>query len=208
MICEIGGDGPLDADGGDRLNSCRDGRRGRGEGEQKQHPRAFAGHAKRSLHILDSGGDVPVLFLRADEDRLADEEEQEKGRPRRRGGAVGADVAHREAEIVGDEISKAQRHSDAGAKQDLAGPGKAEGGDAPQQRHQERLKADRKSCATGGLGLPVGAPGESPFPPLPSGGLEEAGFVRIDLGELHLAGGEPFEAVIAGTLRTTFIVEL
>ena len=51
---------------------------------------------------------------------------------------VGADITHRQAEIVGDEIGEAQRHSDGGAEQHLARAGEAERRDGCQQRHQQR----------------------------------------------------------------------
>src|SRR3546814_383942 len=53
----------------------------------------------------------PALFLGPYQDHLADQREQNERPPRGEEGRVGAEVAHREREIVGDEIGEAQRHS-------------------------------------------------------------------------------------------------
>ena len=62
---------------------------------------------------------------------------------------VGADIAHREAEIVGDEISEAERHAD---QPRGAGPGPSGRGRRPRSRRATASAgstAGRRSCATG-----------------------------------------------------------
>ena len=110
-------DGPDDPDG--RTAPCarvsRDRLERGGEGGEQEHRRLFGRSGlSRPCACLRFG-----LFFRADEDGLADEQEQQERRPGGQEGRVGADIAHRDAEIVGDEISEAQPHADAGAEQDL-----------------------------------------------------------------------------------------
>src|SRR5690348_12133828 len=75
-------------------------------------PRTFA----RWVRLQEMG-----LFLGPDEHRLADQQEQNERRPRGNQRRISAGISHRETEIVGNEISEAERHSEHRADEQLAG---------------------------------------------------------------------------------------
>ena len=68
-------------------------------------------------------GLAPELFFRADEHGFADQEEQQERRPGREEGRIGAEIAHRQREIVGDEIGEAEPHADHRANEQMARSG-------------------------------------------------------------------------------------
>ena len=82
---------------------------------------SWKGNSTLTLTMLACPPDMlrAVLFL-SDQDELADQQEQQEGGPGRQERRVGPVVAQRHAEIVGDEIGKAQRHPDRRPKQHLA----------------------------------------------------------------------------------------
>ena len=117
----------------------------------KDFPEAFGGSTRRFPSNY--------FFQSESEHGFADQQEQEERRPGGDQRRIGAGIAHRQAEIVGDEIGEAQRHPDGRAKQHLARAGEAEGGDRGEQRHQQGRQRAGDLVGEPGAGLVGGAAG-------------------------------------------------